>query len=228
MAGHTAGIFGGLSWALTLADCECHGRRVVHRGRFSLDHRGGWLDVRRGERWLGERRSFSDTIAIASALLSPAFLALFAGSIDLVGMPNLPASCSNLAVCAAITSLGKAGQKPAFTTFEQAPVATGVPTAGTGWLTVQQSVGKLESAHGRYCSRAVRRREGGTSRRHFALMTRSRVERNQATRTSQITCSTSRLPAVADLMWRESQRRDQPIAEWLRWVRENGSVRGRC
>src|SRR5271166_5176439 len=84
-------------------------------------------------------------------------------------MPDSPALCGNLASCAAITSLGPRGQKPAFTTFEQAPAATGVPTAGAGWLTGQQRVGKLETAHGRYCSRAVRRREGGTSRRHLAL-----------------------------------------------------------
>ena len=175
-----------------------------------------------------ERRSFSDTIAIAPALVSTVFLALFASSIRLVGMPDSPVSCSNLAVCAAITSLGPAGQKPAFTTFEQAPAATGVPAAGTGWLTGQQSVEKLEAAHGRSCSRAVRRREGGTSRRHFALMTRSRVERNQATRTSQITCRVSRMPEIEGYEVRESHRRDQPIAKWLRWLREKNSVLGRC
>jgi len=84
-------------------------------------------------------------------------------------MPDSPALCGNLASCAAITSLGPRGQKPAFTTFEQAPAATGVPTVGAGWLTGQQRVGKLETAHGRDSSRAVRRREGGTSRRHLAL-----------------------------------------------------------
>ena len=84
-------------------------------------------------------------------------------------MPDSPALCGNLASCAAITSLGPRGQKPAFTTFEQAPAATGGPTAGAGWLTGQQRVGKLETAHGRDSSRAVRRREGGTSRRHLAL-----------------------------------------------------------
>jgi hypothetical protein len=184
--------------------------------------------VRGWGRRVGRRGTLPATRAIASVLVSTAFLALVAGPVALVGIPDLPGSCGFLASFAAITSLGPAGQEPAFTTFEQASAATRVPTAGAGWLTGQQRVGKLETAHGRYSSRAVRRREGGTSRRHFALMTRSRVERNQATRTSQITCSTSRLPRVTDLTWRESQRRDQPIAEWLRWVRENGSVRGRC
>ena len=42
----------------------------------------------------------------------------------------------------------------------------------------------------------VRRREGGTSRRHLDLMTRRRVEPDQATRTSQITCRVSRLPGM--------------------------------
>src|ERR1017187_10102881 len=55
-----------------------------------------------------------------------------------------------------------------FTTFEQTTVAAGVPTARWGRLTRQQCAGKLRMAHGRDCSRAVRRREGGTSRRHFA------------------------------------------------------------
>src|SRR6185312_4130515 len=56
--------------------------------------------------------------------------------------------------------------EPAFTSLEQTTTAARVTTARagqeTGRLTLGRDGRKLRMAHGRYCSRAVRRREGGT------------------------------------------------------------------
>ena len=68
----------------------------------------------------------------------------------------------------AVTSLWPRRQEPAFAILKQAPATARVPTANAAWLTRRQRAGKLKWAHGRVSSRAVRRREGGTSRRHFA------------------------------------------------------------
>ena len=219
MARLAARFFGNFHWALTLAGRGNHGRRVVLWVRLGLDHRGGRLDVRGRRRWLGERCSLSGAVAIASALISAALFAVVASSIELVGKPDSPVLCAKLASCAAITSLGPSGQKPAFTTFEQAPAATGMPAAGAGWLTGQQRVGKLETAHGRYCSRAVRRREGGTSRRYLAP--------KKWTPLVQLTCGNSLVREGAGVCREEGQYRDRRIAEWLNGLCNNGSVRGR-
>jgi hypothetical protein len=106
---------------------------------------------------------------MASGLFSAAFLALDAGSIALTGMPGPPAIRSSLTSRAAITSLWPRWQEPAFAVFKEALATARVPTTKTAWLTRHQRAGTLNRAHGRTCSRAVRRREGGTSRRHFAL-----------------------------------------------------------
>jgi hypothetical protein len=66
-----------------------------------------------------------------------------------------------------------------------------VPTAKAAWLTRCQRAGTLNRAHGRACSRAVRRREGGTSRRHFAPTTWTPLVQAPAADTCQLTCSIS-------------------------------------
>ena len=75
-------------------------------------------------------------------------------------------ACYVLASRTTEPSLGPLGQEPAFTPFEQATAAARVPAARadqeTGWLTLERDGWKLRMAHGRYCSRAVRRRAGGS------------------------------------------------------------------
>ena len=110
----------------------------------------------------------SPAAAVASGLVAAALLAVGGGPVALTGTP---AVCGVLAGGATVTCLGPSGQEPALTSLEQAPAAGGARDARraqSGRLTRGQRPGRLKVAHGRYCSRAVRRREGGTSRRHFA------------------------------------------------------------
>ena len=106
----------------------------------------------------------------------------------LTGLPTAPPSCGVLAGGATVTRSRPARQEPAFTPLEQA-AAAGVPTVRVGWLTRQQGPGKLETAHGRSCSRAVRRRERGTSRRPFAPTAETAVVGSRAASTLQTTCT---------------------------------------
>jgi hypothetical protein len=137
-----------------------------------------------------------ETDSIASGLLSPEFFAVVSSLEALAGEPAAPATCSFLTSRAAITGLGSVRQKPVFTTLEQTTVAVGVPTARSRRLTRRECVGKLRMAHGRNCSRAVRRREGGTSRRHFALTIERTVMGNRPAITFQLTCIESHVPAT--------------------------------
>ena len=145
------------------------------RGSQGLDDRGSQLNVVVWRRRLGKRRLLPETDSIASGLISTELLAVVSSLEALTRVPAAPASRSFLTSRAAITSLRPARQEPDFTTFQQTTVAAGVPTARSGRLTRQQCAGKLSMAHGRDCSRAVRRREGGTSRRQFAPMIDSAV-----------------------------------------------------
>jgi hypothetical protein len=197
-----------------------------HRGCLGLDHRRGWVDGRCLGRRLGKRGSPPCTLATASGLLSASFLALNGGPVALTGIPVPPAPRGSLASRAAVTSLGPRGQKPAFTTFKQTAMAARVPTAKAVGLTQHQRAGKLDKAHGRDCSRAVRRREGDTSRRYLAPTTWTPLAQDAAAYTCQITCSTSHLPGMRGSG--EGQNRDRRIAEWLNWLCENGSVPSRC
>jgi hypothetical protein len=72
-------------------------------------------------------------------------------------------------------------------------MAARMPTAKAVGLTRHQRAGKLDKAHGRYCSRAVRRREGDTSRRYLAPTTWTPLAQNAAAYTSQITRNNSHL-----------------------------------
>ena len=173
---------------------ECLG--LDHRGCLGLDHQGGWLDGRCLGRRLGKSGSLPRTLATASGLLSASFLALNGGPVALTGMPVPPALRGFLASRAAVTSLGPRRQEPAFTTFKQTAMAARVPTAKAVGLTRHQRAGKLDKAHGRDCSRAVRRREGDTSRRYLAPTTWTPLAQDAAAYTSQITCSNSHLPGM--------------------------------
>jgi hypothetical protein len=169
---------GGNNWCRI--GCECG---------LDFDHRQGRLDGRCLGRGLG--KSCSPPLAMALGLLSSAFLALDGGSISLTGMPGPPVCRSFLTSRAAITSLGPRCQEPAFAVFKEAPATARVPTAKAAWLTQRQRAGTLNRAHGRACSRAVGRREAGTSRRYFAPTTWTPLVQVPAADTCQRTCSIS-------------------------------------
>jgi hypothetical protein len=228
MARQTGDFFGNFAWALT------HGWGGDIRGRISGQRRlgfDGWwcrVAVSRGVVPLGERRSLAVTLTRASGLVASVLSAVGGCSIVLPGHPAAPASRGILASRATIAGLGLARQEPAFTPLEQASPAAGMPSAPRRWLTRQQRPGKLETAHGRSCSRAVRRREGEISRRPFAPTASTAVVGNRTARTLQITCTDSCLPRRARQDGRGSQSRDRPIAEWLNWLCESGSLPDRC
>ena len=165
---------------------------------------------------------------MASGLFSASFLALDGSSISLTGVPGPPVLGGFSTSRAAITSLGPRRQEPAFAIFKQAPATARVPTATAAWLTRRQCAGTLKSAHGRTSSRAVRRREGGTSRRYLAPTTWTPLVQAPAADTCQLTCGISHVRGDAGYEVREGQCRDRRIAEWLNWLCDNGSVPGRC
>jgi hypothetical protein len=105
---------------------------------------------------------------MASGLIATVLLAIVGGPVPLTGQPAPPPTSSVLADRATVACLDSMRQKPAFAPFEQAAAAAGMPTARTDELTRHQGAGRLRMAHGRDCSRAVKRREAVTSRRYLA------------------------------------------------------------
>ena len=198
IAGQAPGIFRNSVWALALAGGRGRGDRIGGGWWLRLDHRWLRLDLRGWRCRLGASRALLPAAAIALGLVPAALFALGGGPVALTGMPAPPAPGGVLAGRATVACLGPLGQEPGFTAFEQATAASRVPTAragqGAGWLTLRQGEERLSMAHGRNCSRAVRRREGDTSRRHFAPTRWRPVVGIPATRTCQLTCSESRLP----------------------------------
>ncbi len=133
---------------------------------------------------------------MASGLVTAALLAVGGVAIALTGPPAAPPPCGVLAGGATVTGLRPARPEPALAPLEQAAAAIGVPTVRVGRLTRPQGAGRLETAHGRSCSRAVRRREGGTSRRPFAPTVWTAVVGSRAARILQITCTGACLPGT--------------------------------
>lgn len=189
-------LFQNLGWALALAVGGGGSRRCGREGRLRIDHGSEWLDFGCREHWFGERQRLLCPVAITPGLIATMLLAVGGGSVALTGMPASPASCGFLAVRATVTCLWLVGQEPAFTALEQATARARVPAAGAESLTRRQRDGKLRTAHGRDCSRAVRRRGGGTSRRHFAPPTSSPGVGDPVARTCQRTCSDSVAPRM--------------------------------
>src|SRR6185312_4528031 len=110
----------------------------------------------------------------------------------------------------------------------QAPATARVPTARAARLTRRQRAGTLKWAHGRSSSRVVRRREGRTSRRYLAPTTWTPLVQAPASDTCQLTRGISHVRGDEGT-WSDGRPfRDRWIAEWLNWLCENGSVRGRC
>jgi hypothetical protein len=200
VAGQAPGFFRNFGWALALAD---RGGRGGGIGRGRWLQFGPWglgLDVGGWGRRPGASRALVPAAAIASGLVSAALFAVDGGAVALRGMPAPPAPGGVSAGGAAVACLGPLGQEPAFTTLEEATPAAGVPGANTGrkggWLTRGRGAGRLSMAHGRNCSRALRRRGGGTSRRPFAPTTGKPVAGAQAARTGQRTPSDSKVPCL--------------------------------
>jgi hypothetical protein len=189
MTGPARKLFPILGWALALANGSDDGRRSRWVSRLRINQRSEWLDFGCRGHWVGKRRPLPCAVTIASGLIAAALPAVGSGSVMLSGMPASPAPCSLLAVRAAITCLRLAGQVPTFAAFEEATATAGVPGAGAEWLTRRQCQRKLRMAHGRDHSRVVRRRGGGTSRRHFAPLSSSSSVGDPSAHTSQRTCN---------------------------------------
>jgi hypothetical protein len=184
-------IFG---WALALANGSDDGRRSRWVSRLRIRQRSECLDFGCQGHWVGKRRPQPYTVTIASGLIAAVLPAAGSGSVVLTGMPASPAPGGLLAVRAAITCLRLVGQVPAFAAFEEATATARVPAAGADWLTRRQCERKLRMAHGRDDSRAVRRRGGGTPRRHFAPP--SSKFGDSSARTSQRTYSSPVVPRM--------------------------------
>ncbi len=189
-ARQTPRFWADFGWALAYALGACGYQ--IGRG-LGFDYRQSRLDESYWRRRLGKNRSLPYTLAMASGLFSTAFLALDGSSISLAGMPGPPAHCGFSTSRAAITSLGPRGQEPAFAIFKQASATARVPTAKAAWLTPRPRAGTHKWAHGRDSSRAVRRREGGTPRRHFAPTAWTPLVQAPPADTCQLTCSMSHL-----------------------------------
>ncbi len=190
-ARQTAKFWEDFVWALAYAVAVLG----AHQGRIGnglgFDRGRSWLDGRCWRRRFRWSCSLPFTLATASGLFSAAFLASLGGSISLTGMPRPPVLGGFSTSGAAIASLWPRRHEPAFTIFKQAPATARVPTTTPAWLTRRQRAGTLKWAHGRTSSRAVRRREGGTSRRHFAPTTWTPLVQARALNTCQLTCSIS-------------------------------------
>jgi hypothetical protein len=218
--------FEDFAWALT------HGGGGDVRGRIGEERRlgfaGRWrgFAVRGGVIGVRGRGTLTAALARPSGLVAAMLLAVGCRPIASPGHPAAPASRGALAGRATVAGLGSARQEPAFTSLEQAAAAGGMPPVRTGGLTRHQGGGRLGTAHGRVCSRVVRRREGGTSRRHSAPTAGMTRVGDRAARTRQISCRDSCLPRrerdggakAAIGRWRL----------WLNWLRGSGSDSGRC
>jgi hypothetical protein len=177
VAGLAGEFFRDFVWALALAG---QGRYDRRRGR------GWWLRFGMGQ-------PLSPATTVASGLFAAAFFAVGGGPVVLCGMPATPVASVALAGGAAVSCLGVSWQEPAFTALEQAPPAAKVPVAGgvgqDGRLTRGWCERRLNLAHGRACSREVRRRGGDTSRRPFAALASEPIAGDRATRSGQRTRS---------------------------------------
>lgn len=157
VAGQSRGFFGNSGWALALA-----GRR----GR-------GWrLGIETGPLLL-------PAAAVASGLITAACLTVGGGPVALRGVPPPPAAGGVPAGGAAVPCLGPPGQEPALAALEQAAAAAGVPTPRARRQGQRLTHGRwgwrLSLAHGRDCSRAVRRRGGDAPRRQLVAPTRTNL-----------------------------------------------------
>lgn len=168
MAGRAVVRFRDFPRALAHAVVGDAGCRIDGGGRLCLDDGRCGLARGRGRIGLREGGSLADPAAIASGLVAAALPAVAGGAVASSGQPAAPAACGGLAGGATVAGLGPARQEPPLASLEQAAAAAGMPAPGSGRLTRDQGVRRLGTAHGRRCSRVVRRRGGDASRRPFA------------------------------------------------------------
>jgi hypothetical protein len=228
MAGPAVVRFGDFRWALAHAGVGDEGCRVAGGGRLSRDDGGRRLARGRGRiGWRGSG-SLADSAAIASGLVAAALSAVAGGAITASGQPAAPAACGGLADGATVAGLGAARQEPALATLEQAAAAVGMPAPGSGSLTRDQGVGRLGTAHGRDMLPSGQ----AAGRWHFPppLCADDREARHQRSSGAPRSAYTVGLEGARSRQTgrSESQSRDQPIAGWLNWPCENGSLPGRC
>jgi hypothetical protein len=165
MAGRSIVRSGDFIWALAHAGVGDDGSRIDGGGRRYFD--GGRCRLARGPGMIGLREggALTGPAAITSGLVASSSSAMAGGAVSPRGQPAAPAASGGLTGGATVAGLGPARQEPALTSLEQAAAAAGMPATGSGRLTRDQGVGRLGTAHGRRCSRVVRRRGGDTSRR---------------------------------------------------------------
>jgi hypothetical protein len=149
MAGPAVVRFGDFAWALAHAGVGDEGCRVDGGGRLSRDD--GRCRLARGRGRIGRRGSgpLADPAAIAAGLVAATRSAVAGGAITASGQPAAPAAGGGLAGGATGAGLGPARQDPALATLEPAAAAAGMPASRVGWLTWDQGVGRLGTAHGR-------------------------------------------------------------------------------
>ena len=141
--------FEDFAWALT------HGGGGDVRGRIGEERRlgfaGRWrgFAVRGGVIGLREGGALAGPAAVAAGLVAASLSAMAGGAVASSGQPAAPASSGGLAGRATVAGLGAARQEPAFAPLEQAAAAAGMPASRVGWLTRDQGVGRLGTAHGR-------------------------------------------------------------------------------
>jgi hypothetical protein len=198
VAGQARGFFRDFAWALALAGRGRCGGRVERGWGPRFGPRGLGLDLLGWRLGPGAGRALPPAAAIASGLVPAALPAVGGGPVALRGMPAPPAAGGVSAGGAAVAGLGPPRQEPALTAFEQAPATAGVPAAGTGRqggrLTRRRCGWRLNLAHGRDCSRAVRRRGGDAPRRPPAPTRGKPAVGGRAARPGQRTGPTSEVP----------------------------------
>jgi hypothetical protein len=176
MAGRAVVRFGDFGRALAHARVGDAGCRIDGGGRLSLDDGRCRLARRPGRIGLREGGSLAGAAAMASGLVAAVLSTVAGGAIASGGEPAAPAACGGLTGGATVAGLGPARQEPSLASLEQATAAAGMPATGSGRLTRDQGVVRLVTAHGRRCSRVVRRRGGDASRRPFAPTTATAVD----------------------------------------------------
>jgi hypothetical protein len=228
VAGPAVDLVGDFTWALAHARVGGDGGGIAVERRWGRDGGRRRPDRGRGGIGLREGGALAGPAAIAPGLVAATLSAVAGGAVTSSGEPSAPAARGGLAGGATVAGLGAARQEPAFAPLEQAAAAAGMPASRVGWLTRDQGVGRLGTAHGRDRLpsgqaagrwhfppplRADRRADGSRHRsdRHPSNYARGRC-----------------LPRRPGPGRGESQSRDRPFAEWLNWLCDNGSLPGRC
>lgn len=211
-------LVGDFTWALAHAGAGGDMGRID--GGWGLGRGGGRrrLDGGRGMIGLREGGALAGPAAVASGLVA-APLSAAAGGASGERRPGRRGYSSGP---------GAARQEPALATLEQAAATAGMPAMGSGSLTRDQGVGRLGTAHGR----GMLPSDQAAGRSHFppppCADRRDDGGRHRSDRHPSDYGKGRCLPRRQGPRRGESQSRDRPIAEWLNWLCDNGSLPGRC